>query len=200
MKFLNCSITGIPVIRKMAPKVFGIGLGKTGTSSLNQALRILGYNAAHIPHIPITQVVAIAHRYDALADSPVAAVFADLDRAYPGSKFIFTVRDVESWLVSWSLHDQRVRALNGGEIPDAYKVLRTSIFGFPDFIPYAWERAYRRHDLAVRRHFLERPNDLQVMNICAGDRWHHLCTFLGHSIPSVPFPHSNSRHALLPPS
>lgn len=32
-------------------KVFGIGLSRTGTSSLNEALKILGYNSVHFPII-----------------------------------------------------------------------------------------------------------------------------------------------------
>ena len=36
------------------PFVFGIGLSKTGTTSLNDALEILGYAAFHLP--PITSV------------------------------------------------------------------------------------------------------------------------------------------------
>src|SRR5207237_3908 len=47
-------------------KVFGIGLSRTGTTSLTRALELLGYRAKHYP-------TAESHfeEYDALTDTPV---------------------------------------------------------------------------------------------------------------------------------
>jgi Sulfotransferase domain len=35
------------MVRDHRPKVFGIGLNKSGTSSLHEALTLLGYNSLH---------------------------------------------------------------------------------------------------------------------------------------------------------
>jgi hypothetical protein len=66
-------------------KVFGIGLSKTGTTSLSAALAILGYRSKHFPK---DEDFA---RYDAFSDITVAMKFKTLDRFFPGSQFIYTV-------------------------------------------------------------------------------------------------------------
>ena len=75
-------------------KVFGIGLSKTGTTSLSAALAILGYRSKHFPK---DEDFA---RYDAFSDITVAMKFKTLDRFFPGSQFIYTVRDEPAWLAS----------------------------------------------------------------------------------------------------
>ncbi|MBL0299362.1 MAG: hypothetical protein IPQ21_19985 [Betaproteobacteria bacterium] len=37
---------------------------------------------------------------EALTDTPIPSFYRELDRRYPGAKFILTVRDMESWLLS----------------------------------------------------------------------------------------------------
>ena len=89
-------------------KIFGIGMPKTGTTSLHRALVELGFEALDFPHDPATVAelragnyrLSILEQVDALTDTPIPAVFAQLDREYPGSKFILTVRDMDSWLES----------------------------------------------------------------------------------------------------
>lgn len=45
----------------------------------------------------------------------------------------------------------------------------------------------------MRDYFAGRPEDLLIMDICAGDGWEKLCPFLGFEIPETPFPHLNTR-------
>ena len=79
-----------------SPKVLGVGLSKTGTSSLSAALTILGYRTVHYP--PLDRLRELLDDSDAATDTPVACSFRELDRQYPGSRFILTVRDPDSWL------------------------------------------------------------------------------------------------------
>jgi hypothetical protein len=81
-------------------KVFCIGFHKTGTTSLNVALQTLGYqvtgpNGYNDPKIQ-KRVLALAHslvkKYDAFQDNPWPIIYKEMDHAYPGSKFILTVR------------------------------------------------------------------------------------------------------------
>ena len=58
----------------MAAKIFGIGLSRTGTSTLINALVMLGYSAVHFPHRP-----SDFYDNDAAADTPVATRFEQLD-------------------------------------------------------------------------------------------------------------------------
>ena len=40
-------------------------------------------------------------------------------------------------------------------------------------------------------YFRERPKDLLVLNVCAGEGWEKLCPFLNKERPDVPFPYLN---------
>ena len=83
-------------------KIFGIGLSKTGTTSLHVALEILGYSSVHYP---VTWEEF--DRYDAAHDITVASRFEELDKLYPGSRFILTLRDLNQWLRSCENHFDR---------------------------------------------------------------------------------------------
>jgi len=94
------------------PKVFGLGLSRTGTRSLTAALHLLGWDTVHYPvdraalDAMVRGDVGFPHleRYDGMTDITVSPYFEDLDHAYPGSKFVLTVRDEESWLKSCKNH------------------------------------------------------------------------------------------------
>jgi hypothetical protein len=86
-------------------KVFGLGLTKTGATSLGDALNTLGIRTIHYPHDEETYVdltsgnyrLSVLEEYQGVVDISVAAYFAQLDKLYPGSKFILTIRDKVSW-------------------------------------------------------------------------------------------------------
>jgi hypothetical protein len=80
--------------------VWGIGLTRTGTSSLNDALRILGFEAEHWP----TLDTLLHGHLRAATDECVAAVYKFLDLKHPGSKFILTERPIDDWLRSTAVH------------------------------------------------------------------------------------------------
>ena len=61
-------------------KTFGIGLSRTGTTSLTLALEALGLSVAHFP----TTMKQI-EEHDAATDTPVAASFQALDSQLSGS-------------------------------------------------------------------------------------------------------------------
>jgi hypothetical protein len=175
-------------------KILGIGLGRTGTQSLAKALEILGYRAKHCPqfyldegHLCVSQE-DIA-RYDALTDEPCILVYKDVDRRYPGSKFILTVREMDSWLRSVENNSTALREWRA-QFP-AVPVLHRALYGTAQFDPAQFARAYREHVEDVTAYFQDRPQDLLVMDICAGDGWDKLCPFLDKQVPDLPFPRLN---------
>jgi Sulfotransferase domain len=100
------------------PKVFGIGLEETGTSSLHEALELLGYKSLHSEDVQIMGSVfraidegrPLLHYLDPELDAflGIPAIrfhFYLADVQYPGSRFILTVREAES-----VEHDTVVRA------------------------------------------------------------------------------------------
>ena len=98
------------LLARKPPFVFGVGLSKTGTSSLSVALENLGYPSSHW-HYPKSilryqegalQVNPnkLLVEFSAYTDTPIARTFKLLDSAFPGSKFILTVREENSWFES----------------------------------------------------------------------------------------------------
>lgn len=180
-------------------KIFGVGLPKTGTSSLSRALEILGYRSCHFPHDPVTVAelkagrydLSILQEYDALTDVPVPAVFAQLDAVWPGSKFVLTVRDLPSWLESCrhAPFNQPDQVPAVGSMREFYRVL---LYGTVVFQADRFAWVYETHERQVTEHFAgENSNRLLVLDLVGGEGWERLCPFLGVPAPDVPFPHLN---------
>ncbi len=178
-----------------AAKVFGIGLSKTGTTSLANALQILGYKtrdnmgvveyaSGNLSSVDLDAVEA----FDALTDTPIPSFYRELDRRFPGSKFILTLRDAEGWLKSCQKQfTQRFAELQ----TDAHKRLFMDLYGTDVFDEAKFASGYRRFVDGVQAYFRHRPGDLLTINIAAGEGWEKLCPFLGRPEPDLPFPKAN---------
>jgi len=168
-------------------KVFGVGMSKTGTTTLGECLEILGFTP-HISFEPqlktwlesggdIERILKVAEKYRALEDSPWYHVFEQLDQRFPGSKFVLTVR--KNSLVhaksSWA-HGVRGGLRTGDPAPE-YIAEKIAV--------------YESHNQRVMDYFKDRPQDLLVMCWENGDGWEKLCSFLNVSVPSQPIPHAN---------
>lgn len=175
-------------------KIFGIGLNKTGTVSLHHALEHLGYRSLHWggeqAYLDVLRaidegrpVLSYLPDVDAYSDIETLSVNFDLaDAQHPGSKFIVTAREVESWLDSRRRHVERNAARKArGEYAGSYLVVDVD----------GWRRQWVEHHRRVAEHFRGREDDLLVMNITAGDGWEMLAPFLGRPIPLEPFPFEN---------
>jgi len=71
--------------------------------------------------------------------------------------------------------------------------LRKSLYGTVKFNEQKFNAAYERHHQDVLDYFAERPNDLLILNICGGEQWEPLCSFLDVALPSEIFPFANAR-------
>lgn len=170
-------------------KVVGIGLSKTGTSSLSEALTILGYTSGHYIH------VEDFHKYDAISDSPVPILYKVIDSRHPESKFILTTREEQKWLKSFENHVKRWQLDMKMELGTARSdALLTNyvLYGTVKFDPGKMLAGFREYHQDVLDHFSNRPQDLLVMDITKGDGWEKLCPFLGIEIPDVDFPCGNT--------
>jgi len=166
------------------PKIFGIGLAKTGTTSLNDAFAILSISSIGCP-----ASISSIKRFDAATDGIVADQFEELDRVFPNSKFIYTIRDRESWLESYiRYHGRKQSSLPG------HSDMVQRLYGTTGIDRQTLMDAYDRHERHVQEYFRERPDDLLVFNVCGGQAdWETLCTFLGRPVPDAPFPASNEK-------
>lgn len=183
-------------------KVFGLGLSKTGTSSLGAALNQLGIQTVHYPHDAATMKslmsgdyqLALLDRFDGVVDITVAPFYAELDRTWPGSRFVLTLREKSGWMKSISRHWPKMQewARESPQFDRFTRFISERTYGCWEFDPQRLADAYDQHTADVRRYFRDRPDCLLEMDICSGEGWEKLCPFLDLSIPQVPFPHSNS--------
>ncbi|MBI1337178.1 MAG: hypothetical protein GC164_09475 [Phycisphaera sp.] len=178
-------------MKRHTGKIFAIGFQKTGTTSLGAALELLGYDVCgyvsvcgpdfdrHIRKVAL----AVADEYDAFQDNPWALLYRELDERHPGSKFILTLRDEQSWLRSVLKHF-------GSEPSDMQKW----IYGYasPKGHEEAYLNRYRAHNARVLEYFARRPDDLIVMKLTRGEGWEKLCPFLGCQTPQCDFPRLNT--------
>lgn len=175
------------------PFVFGIGLNKTGTISLHEALTTLGYSSLHWggPEVRIRIEAARDAGRPLVSDFPDYDAFSDiwrlsenfelLDHQYPGSRFVLTTRPLDDWLTSRRRHVERNRVRRDAG---------TYTGDFLDIDVETWREEYLVHHERVTAYFAER-SDLLVMDITAGDGYEVLCPFLGRAVCGEPFP---SRH------
>lgn len=193
----------------MNTKIFGIGLSKTGTLSLSQALITLGFPTIHFDrsertYNELTQgkyKLSIMNKVDAYVDG-IAPFYPQLESAFPNSKFILTTRSETSWLRSIKKHTDRYRPKDvenkrkkGSPFFKIMTFSRAATFGSIFFNEERYLYVFRKHTQDVLDYFAKR-NNLLVLNICDGDKWEKLCKFLDVPIPNKDFPHLNKTNYL----
>lgn len=178
----------------MASKIFGIGLNKTGTTSLKLAFQKLGYN--HLDRRPrlfklwqkraFEEIFAQIAPYETFEDWPWPLMVPELLAQYgDDARFVLTRRrSAEAWVESLKKHSLKTHPVRNP---------RKVIFGQP--YPHGYEvehmAFYEQHLTRVRSLFAERPG--QLVELCweEGQGWPELCGFLGVAQPRKPFPHAN---------
>jgi Sulfotransferase domain len=183
-------------------KVFGIGLSKTGTSSLRVALEMLGYRMAppnkrllsRLKDGRLGSVLDYTRAFDGFEDFPYPLIFRELYQRYGDTaRYILTTRSSpQRWYESICDHCRTSRLFSG----------QFSTYGY--YRPFGREaeyvRIYESHNAAVRQFFADQSASDLLLEICweNGDGWEALCGFLGCAVPESGFPHANksdrSRH------
>jgi glycosyltransferase involved in cell wall biosynthesis len=176
------------------PRVFGIGLNKTGTTSLHEALTILGYESLHWGGPALRRLIEVSletgepmlsrldPRFDAFSDIRTLSVnFERLDKEYPGSRFVMTVRPVDDWVESRRRHvEYNVRRKAAGDYDGNFLVVEEQ----------EWREEWETHLVNVRTYFAGRDDFLEV-DITNASSWRPLCEVLGVPEPNVAFPWGN---------
>jgi hypothetical protein len=174
--------------------IFNIGFNKSGTTSLTEAMEILGYKSIHHRHGSDERVRKFINRniesgkrllegfeeYEFFSDFGGQKFFKELDKQYPNSKFILTCRDMDDWLDSRMRH--MIRNRNNPEYTGTWLSEDSDV------------SRYRREqeEIEIFDYFKNR-NDLLILKICEGEGWNELCSFLDVEIPEVPFPWRNRK-------
>jgi len=175
------------------PKIFVIGLSKTGTSTLKCMLLTLGYRVcgprkdllAAVRRGQVSAINETLDAYDAFEDWPWPLVYRYVFEKYGSSAyFILTVRQDESaWFRSIENHGYSTRIFRS--MTDAYGYYRP--FGRrTEFC-----EIYNRHNNEVRSFFSAYPRQFIEFCLEKGDGWEKLCWFLDQPVPQGPVPHRN---------
>ena len=199
-------------------KYFCIGRNKTGTTSIKKAFEDLGYpvgdqrTAELLTDIyyfdgNFAPIIAYCESAQIFQDMPFSLpeTFKQLDKAYPGSRFILTLRnDAEQWYQSITRFNAKL--FGDGHIPTADDLRAANyvrkgfayrgfkLHGTPDDDLYNKEimiNHYNRYNQAVLDYFNERQDDLLVINLAEKGSYRKFVEFLGVDSPFDDFPWEN---------
>lgn len=187
-------------------RVLGLGLPKTGTTTLALMMQRLHYNRLEYDGAALLEVaegrvadaLARTGRYEFVRDMPWCLLWEAYLARYPDARFVQTLRSNErDWLNSLRRH--YASPLNYGyESPTKENVARwlggdlVRLLGATDRID-----AYRKHRRLVEDFFRDKPGRLLTVCWEEGDGWRELCGFLGFRTVRNPVPHENT--ARIPP-
>ncbi|MFS1512932.1 sulfotransferase family protein [Chengkuizengella sp. SCS-71B] len=200
-------------------KIFCIGRNKTGTTSLQKAFRDLGYTVGnqqkaellmddYIYRKNFDSIINYCKTADVFQDIPFSLpeTYKHLDKAYPDSKFILSIRDnSEQWYSSITRFHAKL--FGKGKIP-TIEVLKNArylykgyiwkifkeVYGASENDPYNKEvliKNYEKHNREIINYFKYRPNDLLVINLSQPNSYKKFCEFLNIKSPYNKFPWEN---------
>ncbi|KAI1212959.1 uncharacterized protein F4807DRAFT_305828 [Annulohypoxylon truncatum] len=188
-------------------KVLVLGMPRTGTQSLADALERLGISPVyHMREVGKNKHQAfwiealdakfegrgepfnrekfdqILRPYEALADYPAAIFPEELMAAYPEASVILSVRRSEDeWLVSMesTLWHAHTHAPSPNPSPMAGLSEKYHRHCWANDLPGRGRAAYRAHNALVRRLARDPDQQKKYLEYAPGDGWAPLCAFLG---------------------
>ncbi|WP_425077412.1 sulfotransferase [Psychroserpens sp. S379A] len=209
----------VPYKIRNKPKIFGVGNNKTGTTSLKEAFLQLGYVVASQGEAErmikkwairdFKSLIKFCRKSEFFQDIPFSKpyTFIALDQAFPGSKFVLTVRDTpEQWYNSitkfhakkWGVDNKIPTKEDLKNSEYCYKGWVWEVnrlqYTTPEKEPYKKEeliKRYNDHNSAVIDYFRHRPKDLLVLNVSEEGAYKKLCCFLGVEAVANEFPWVN---------
>jgi hypothetical protein len=154
-------------------EVIGAGYGRTGTSSLREALNLLGYKTYHMQHVmkqghvqdwmtvlngkqalsEVVDTLLVQAGYTATVDFPSMAYWQELADLYPHAKIILTERSSpEEW---WQSASQTILVPN--QVSRFLFALSPFWRSFGELLQLLW---YKTFDLDRPRHVTREDRDL----------------------------------------
>jgi hypothetical protein len=207
-----------PIILRNKTKYFCIGANKTGTTSIKAAFEQLGYvignqrKGEQLIHAyrdgnlqPIRQLCKTAEVFQDIPFS-LPGTYQYLDKTFPGSRFILTVRDSpEQWYQSIIKFHSKL--FGNGAVPTADQLKNAPyiwkgwiweshqlLFGTAESDPYNKEAligSYKAYNENVLAYFKNRPQDFLTINLSKKDSYKHFTEFLKIKSPYSDFPWEN---------
>lgn len=189
------------------PKVFCVGLNKTGTTSLQKEMELQGYVVGNQRQAELLfddwvkrdfrRIIRYCRTAQFFQDAPFSLpyTFMAVDQAFPVSKFILTLRDnAEIWYNSLVRFHSKL--WGNGNIPPTSEDLRNATYiykGFPYHSRFCVNNVpeedpynknvlidyYNTHNKNVIDYFRHRPNELLVINLKIAEDYSRFCKFIG---------------------
>lgn len=177
-------------------KIFGIGLPKTATTTLEQGFRDLGFNLvafsrkdlnAFLKHGYCSEIRSTVDRHEAFSDWPWSLMYAELFSEFgTDAKYVLTRRkSAEVWLNSMKRHSMTTSTSE----------IRKLVYGVE--LPHGFEDhlvgIYNRHNREVRDLFRERNAEHALLELEIGSEgdWERFCSFLEVDPSGGRFGHAN---------
>jgi hypothetical protein len=206
------------LLSKHKPKVFCVGRGKTGTTSMAEVFNILGFKVGDQAEAELLiddwaqrdfrRIIKYCRTADAFQDIPFSLdyTFQALDMNFPGSRFILTIREnSEVWYQSGIRFHTKI--VNKGRLPTPDE-LKEFPYRYPGWIWHTMSltygidettlydkklyiESYEAHNQTVLNYFKHRPNDLLVITISEPDAMEKICNFLNVPFTNQSMPHLN---------
>lgn len=167
---------------KLDFKIFFIGFNKCGTRSLHKYFSDCGLDSYHggvhaDSHMAILLNISLGlpalegfDSHDTYLDvGAVQSQFRSLDRDYPGSRFVFNVRNTDHWIVSRLNHIE-------GRYVDFMNLYYGINLSWQEWVD-RWRLEFANHERAVAEHFQDRK-DFMRFDVDA-DRLSSLIRFIG---------------------
>ena len=205
--------------KKSKAKLFCVGAGKTGTTSVEKALSDFGYRMGDQVKAELLlddyskrnfkAIIEYCKTADAFQDAPFCFqhTYQALDQSFPNSKFILTVRDSDEQWYNSLVNFHRKNYASGNENPTwndlknatyRYKgyaaEVRKKVFGIlEDEDPYSevkLKQYYNTHNNSIIDYFKNKPN-LLIINVAKKESYKKLCGFLNRKPLYDEFPWEN---------
>ena len=195
-----------PIVLKNKTKIFCIGLNKTGTTTLKQAFIDLNFVIGNqrdaerlLPYYvnnDFNPIIKYCETGQFFQDIPFSCpnTYKHIDKAYPNSKFILTIRDnPEQWYNS--LVNFHAKKFGNGKIPTKEDLEKatyiengygwkafSNIFKTPEDDIYNKKILvdfYNNYNNEIKEYFKNRENDFIIINVAVEDDYKKLVNFLG---------------------
>lgn len=199
-------------------KIFCIGRNKTGTTSLKKAFEDLGYIVGNQREAELLstdyfnndfeRIIKYCNSAEVFQDIPFSypETYKILDKAFPGSKFILSVRDDENQWYN-SVTNFHARLFGKGQVPTSEDLKKatyvhegwmwyniSNLYKTTEQDPYHKETLinhYLKHNQDILEYFKGRESDLLVINLSEKNSYEKFCSFLGIKSPFTDFPWAN---------
>jgi hypothetical protein len=185
--------------------IYDISPARCGTTSLYQAMLVLGNYRAIKGYPPGTEQTTLNHLEYGFLDMPwekdydfIGGMFNfdwhNLVRTKPDARFILLTRNINDWIDS-TLVKLREYSPSSKSDPISYFHRIANLGCVHTTDRNRLRRYYELHSLAIAGYFEDAPA-AKFLQMDIKDGWEPLCEWLGEPIPTVPFPHLNKGNPL----